>query len=72
MLQYVAEIIRTLDPMLSDIFERLPYLTSGPMGNLTLPFTVDSVDQLPSPRVIRPHLPFSLLPPDLLDNSKVA
>lgn len=51
---------------------RMPYLSNmdmGPMGKMLL--TVDKVEQLPSPRVIRPHLPFYLLPPELLDTSKV-
>ena len=52
----------------------MPYLANkledmGPMGKMLL--TVDKVEALPSPRVIRPHLPFYLLPPDLLDTSKV-
>ncbi len=32
---------------------------------------VDKVEQLPSPRVLRPHLLFNLLPPQLLDTTKV-
>lgn len=39
------------------------------VGKLLL--TVDKVEQFPSPRVIRPHIPFYLLPPQLLDTSKV-
>lgn len=33
--------------------------------------THEEIDQMPSPRVIRPHLPFYLLHPDLLDTCKV-
>jgi hypothetical protein len=49
----------------------MPYLSamSGPMKNYLM--TVDKVEKLPSPRVIRPHLPFYLLPPELLDTAKV-
>nr|CAH0106923.1 unnamed protein product [Daphnia galeata] len=35
------------------------------------PNSVLRVEQLPSPRVLRPHLPFYLLPPQLLDTTKV-
>lgn len=34
-------------------------------------FSLDNYSQLPSPRVLRSHLPFYLLPPSLLDTSKV-
>ncbi|XP_046448178.1 sulfotransferase 1B1-like isoform X1 [Daphnia pulex] len=52
-------------------FLEMPYLSavSGPMKNFLM--TVDKVEKLPSPRVIRPHLPFYLLPPELLDTTKV-
>ena len=38
-----------------------------------LPFfrTPKEIDALPSPRVIRPHLPLDLLNPNLLDSTKV-
>jgi hypothetical protein len=42
---------------------------TGPASKMMM--TVDKVDQLPSPRVIRPHLPLYLLPPQLLDTAKV-
>ena len=32
---------------------------------------VEELDKLPSPRIIKTHLPFYLLPPDVLENSKV-
>ncbi len=32
---------------------------------------VDELDRLPSPRIIKSHLPFYLLPPDVLEKSKV-
>ncbi len=49
----------------------MPYLSavSGPMKNFLM--TVDKVEKLPSPRVIRPHLPFYLLPSELLDTAKI-
>ena len=49
----------------------MPYLSamSGPMTYMLM--TVNKVEKLPSPRVIRPHLPFYLLPPELLDTAKV-
>ena len=67
-------IILTKAIILLPAFVRMPYLANkledmGPMGKMLL--TVDKVEALPSPRVIRPHLPFYLLPPDLLDTSKV-
>jgi hypothetical protein len=34
--------------------------------------TADQIEKMPSPRIIRPHLPFYLLHPKLLDTSKVA
>lgn len=33
--------------------------------------TIEKVEKMPSPRVIKSHLPFHLLPPDLLDTAKV-
>ncbi len=33
--------------------------------------TLEKVNQMPSPRVIKSHMPFHLLPPDLLDTCKV-
>jgi hypothetical protein len=41
----------------------------GSMGHMMM--TAAKIDKMPSPRVIRPHLPFNLLPPKLLDTSKV-
>ncbi len=32
---------------------------------------LEAIDALPSPRSIKSHLPFYLLPPDLLETSKV-
>ncbi|KAI9563009.1 hypothetical protein GHT06_010465 [Daphnia sinensis] len=52
-------------------FLEMPYLTSRMYGIKDMLMTVDKVEQLPSPRVIRPHLPFYLLPPQLLDTAKV-
>ena len=38
-----------------------------------LPFALypEEFDKLPDPRVLRPHTPIDLLPPDLLEVSKV-
>jgi hypothetical protein len=33
--------------------------------------TLEKIIQMPSPRVIKSHMPFYLLPPDLLDTCKV-
>lgn len=52
-------------------FPRMPYLSSHMQAMKDMFMNVDKVEQLPSPRVIRPHLPFYLLPPQLLDTAKV-
>ena len=44
-------------------------MAGGSMGHMMM--TAAKIDKMPSPRVIRPHLPFNLLPPKLLDTSKV-
>lgn len=36
-----------------------------------IPLSVDEVKKMPSPRYIKSHLPLSLLPPSLLNTSKV-
>lgn len=33
--------------------------------------TIEKIEQMPSPRVVKSHLPFHLLPPNLLDTAKV-
>lgn len=33
--------------------------------------TIDQIEKMPSPRVLKCHLPFYLLPPNLLDTAKV-
>ncbi|XP_046448149.1 sulfotransferase 1B1-like isoform X3 [Daphnia pulex] len=33
--------------------------------------TIDEIEKMPSPRVLKCHLPFDLLPPNLLDTAKV-
>ena len=38
------------------------------MDNL---ITIDKIEEMTSPRVIKSHLPFYLLPPKLLDTAKV-
>lgn len=35
------------------------------------PLTVTEIKEMPSPRLIKTHLPLSLLPSTLLDNTKV-
>ena len=54
------------------IFKRLPYMWTVPQ-DLTLGdmFTTDKLDAMESPRVIKSHLPFYLLPPKLIDTCKV-
>lgn len=52
-------------------FLEMPYLSSHMQAMKDMFMNVDKVEQLPSPRVIRPHLPFYLLPPQLLDTAKV-
>jgi hypothetical protein len=37
----------------------------------TMMLTLDKVEKMPSPRVIKSHLPFYLLNPKLLDTCKV-
>jgi hypothetical protein len=38
------------------------------MDNL---ITIEKIEEMTSPRVIKSHLPFQLLPPNLLDTAKV-
>jgi hypothetical protein len=33
--------------------------------------TIDEIEKMPSPRVLKCHMPFDLLPPNLLDTAKV-
>ena len=49
----------------------MPYLSNKMQAMREMFMNVDKVEQLPSPRVLRPHLPFNLLPPQLLDTTKV-
>lgn len=44
-------------------------MAGGSIGHMMM--SAAKIDKMPSPRVIRPHLPFNLLPPKLLDTSKV-
>lgn len=44
--------------------------TAPPEVHVMVP-KVDVIERIPSPRVIKSHLPFSLLHPQLLDTSKV-
>lgn len=53
---------------------RLPYMipskfTPPEFQKMTIPLEV--IERMPSPRAIKSHLPFYLLPPKLLDTSKV-
>jgi hypothetical protein len=49
----------------------MPYLSTRMQTMREMFMNVDKVEQLPSPRVIRPHMPMYLLPPTLLDTAKV-
>jgi len=57
-----------------DLFSRSPFLEM-PMMFITSDEEAEEVigklDSMPSPRLIKSHLPFELLPPDLLDTCKV-
>jgi len=46
--------------MVAEYYGKVPFLKKA-----------KAIDELPSPRVLRPHLPLDLLPPTLLDTSKV-
>ncbi|EFX76431.1 hypothetical protein DAPPUDRAFT_55135 [Daphnia pulex] len=52
-------------------FLEMPYLSTKMQAMREMFMNVDKVEQLPSPRVIRPHMPMYLLPPTLLDTAKV-
>lgn len=47
----------------------MAYFIPGLVSNKAGPCV--QIDRMPSPRVIKPHLPFYLLHPNLLDTSKV-
>ena len=49
----------------------MPYLTSDPAMLAQIIKMMGNVDKMPSPRVIKTHLPFFLLHPNLLETSKV-
>jgi hypothetical protein len=49
----------------------MPYLNSKIQAKREMLMNVDKVEQLPSPRVVRPHTPIHLLPPTLFDIAKV-
>ena len=49
----------------------MPYLTSDPAILAQIIKMMGNVDKMPSPRVIKSHLPFYLLHPNLLETSKV-
>ncbi|XP_045782725.1 uncharacterized protein LOC123879176 [Maniola jurtina] len=69
------------------ITERFPFLEISTMFNVEktpltdsqkeklrksqLPLTVEDLKEIPSPRFVKSHLPLSLLPPTLLDTTKV-
>jgi hypothetical protein len=44
--------------------------SAAPQMNELMP-SVEAIDKMPSPRVIKSHLPFPLLPSNLLDTCKV-
>lgn len=50
----------------------MPYLASSDVRPFaTAQSFMNVVDKMPSPRVIKTHLPFNLLHPKVLDTSKV-
>ncbi|XP_039746649.1 luciferin sulfotransferase-like [Pararge aegeria] len=70
-----------------NINERFPFLEISAMLNIDefpltadlkkelkkslIPVTLEQIEEMPSPRFIKSHLPLSLLPPSLLDTTKV-
>jgi len=53
---------------------RLPTLGQVSVENkedVTKLITLDKIEEMPSPRIIKSHLPFYLLPPRLVDTCKV-
>ena len=45
---------------------------AGEMPPEMMMITLDKLDAMPSPRIIKTHLPINCLPPKLLDTCKVS
>ena len=54
-----------------DFFLRVPFLNADTELSPEMSQMLNSVDKMPSPRILKSHLPFYLLHPQLLDTSKV-
>ena len=72
----------SIDSILCDLFQsfiyfffRLPIIgqieVKAEEADVMQTMTFEKIDELPSPRVIKSHLPFYLLPPRLVDTCKV-
>lgn len=60
--------------VMRNTFPRMPYIVSpktAPPELVKIMLPLEAVDQMPSPRVIKSHLPFNFLNPNLLDTCKV-
>ena len=64
-----------LEETKKDLFERSPFIDMPMIRNYSEveldKFFNEDLEALPSPRLIKTHYPFELLPPDLLDTCKV-
>ena len=64
-----------LEETKKDLFERSPFIDMPMIRNYSEAdldkFFNKDLEALPSPRLIKTHYPFELLPPDLLDTCKV-
>ena len=64
-----------LEETKKDLFERSPFIDMPMIRNYSEAeldkFFDKDLEALPSPRLIKTHYPFELLPPDLLDTCKV-
>ena len=63
-----------VDKISEELFDRSPFIDIPMIENLTLKdaeLFFEKLDSMPSPRTIKSHYPFELLPPALLDTCKV-
>ena len=64
-----------LEETKKDLFERSPFIDMPMIRNYSKTevekFFDEDLEALPSPRLIKTHYPFELLPPNLLDTCKV-
>ena len=64
-----------LEETKKNLFERSPFIDWPMIRNYSKAevdkFFEEDLEALPSPRLIKTHYPFELLPPDLLDTCKV-